>query len=53
MLLTILNSMTKKAKELLNLGFGTVNTHLEDGIMEGNGVLVALNSRILLMLTEF
>ncbi|WNW02270.1 amidohydrolase family protein [Tenacibaculum sp. HL-MS23] len=34
---------TKKAKELLNLGFGTVNTHLEDGIMQGNGVLVALN----------
>ncbi len=34
---------TKKAKELLNLGFGVVNTHLEDGIMQGNGVLVALN----------
>ncbi len=33
----------KKAKELLSLGFGTVNTHLEDGIMQGNGVLVALN----------
>ncbi len=34
---------TKKAKELLNLGFGVVNTHLEDGIMQGNGILVALN----------
>ena len=33
----------KKAKELLDLGFGVVNTHLEDGIMQGNGVLVALN----------
>ncbi|MGB1042366.1 MAG: amidohydrolase family protein [Tenacibaculum sp.] len=34
----------KKAKELVNLGFGAVNTHLEDGIMQGNGVLVALNT---------
>lgn len=34
----------KKAKELLNLGFGVVNTHLDDGIMQGNGVLVALNT---------
>ncbi|OSY89495.1 amidohydrolase [Tenacibaculum holothuriorum] len=33
----------KKAKELLKLGFGVVNTHLDDGIMQGNGVLVALN----------
>lgn len=33
----------KKAKELLAAGFGTVNTHLEDGIMQGNGMLVALN----------
>lgn len=33
----------KKAKELLNLGFGVVNTHMEDGIMQGNGVLVTLN----------
>ncbi|GFD92884.1 periplasmic amidohydrolase [Alteromonas sp. KUL156] len=37
------NFDTKKAKELLSLGFGAVNTHLEDGIMQGNGVLVALN----------
>lgn len=34
----------KKAKELVNLGFGVVNTHQNDGIMQGNGVLVALNS---------
>ena len=33
----------KKAKELLAAGFGAVNTHLEDGIMQGNGMLVALN----------
>ncbi|MDE1206849.1 amidohydrolase family protein [Tenacibaculum larymnensis] len=33
----------KKAKELLAAGFGAVNTHLEDGIMQGNGILVALN----------
>ncbi|WP_440121712.1 amidohydrolase family protein [Tenacibaculum sp. Ill] len=37
------NFDAKKAKELLSLGFGAVNTHLEDGIMQGNGVLVALN----------
>lgn len=34
---------TKKAKQLLSAGFGAVNTHLEDGIVRGNGVLVALN----------
>ncbi|TDQ25469.1 amidohydrolase family protein [Tenacibaculum caenipelagi] len=34
---------TKKAKELLASGFGVVNTHLEDGIMQGNGILVTLN----------
>ncbi|TYP99203.1 imidazolonepropionase-like amidohydrolase [Tenacibaculum adriaticum] len=33
----------KKAKELLEAGFGVVNTHVEDGIMQGNGILVALN----------
>ncbi|MFY7670874.1 amidohydrolase family protein [Tenacibaculum sp. MEBiC06402] len=35
---------SKKAKELINAGFGVVNSHLEDGIMQGNGILVALNS---------
>ena len=33
----------KKATELLNAGFGAVNTHLQDGIIRGNGLLVALN----------
>ena len=33
----------KKATELLNAGFGAVNTHLHDGIVRGNGLLVALN----------
>lgn len=33
----------KKAKELINAGFGVVNTHSEDGIMQGNGILVSLN----------
>lgn len=33
----------KRAKELLSAGFGTVNTHLQDGIIRGNGILVALN----------
>ncbi|WP_299136004.1 amidohydrolase family protein [uncultured Tenacibaculum sp.] len=35
---------SKKAKELLNAGFGVVNSHSDDGIMQGNGVLIALNS---------
>ncbi|WP_299052926.1 amidohydrolase family protein [uncultured Polaribacter sp.] len=33
----------KKAKELIAAGFGVVNTHMEDGIVRGNGILVALN----------
>ncbi len=35
---------TKKANDLLKAGFGVVNTHLQDGIIRGNGVLVALNA---------
>ncbi|WP_046744234.1 amidohydrolase family protein [Kordia zhangzhouensis] len=34
----------KKANELLKAGFGTVNTHKHDGIVRGNGILVALNT---------
>ncbi|MCF6223413.1 MAG: amidohydrolase family protein [Flavobacteriaceae bacterium] len=33
-----------KAKELIDAGFGVVNTHNQDGIVRGSGVLVALNS---------
>jgi hypothetical protein len=33
----------KKAKDLLNAGFGVVNTHSQDGIIRGNGLLIALN----------
>ncbi|MFO7673250.1 MAG: amidohydrolase family protein [Lutibacter sp.] len=33
----------KQADELLNAGFGVVNTHSQDGIIRGNGLLVALN----------
>ena len=33
----------KKAKELRNAGFGVVNSHIQDGIIRGSGVLVALN----------
>lgn len=33
----------KQAEELLKEGFGVVNTHLQDGIMQGNGLLIALN----------
>ncbi|MDG1110730.1 MAG: amidohydrolase family protein [Polaribacter sp.] len=34
---------TKKAKDYLKAGFGVVNTHMQDGIIRGNGMLVALN----------
>jgi imidazolonepropionase-like amidohydrolase len=34
---------SKKAKEYLSAGFGVVNTHVQDGIIRGNGMLVALN----------
>jgi hypothetical protein len=34
---------SKNAKELINAGFGVVNTHMKDGIIRGNGLLVALN----------
>ncbi len=33
----------KKAKELIKAGFGVVNTHLQDGIIRGNGLLVSLD----------
>lgn len=32
-----------KAKGYLKAGFGVVNTHVQDGIIRGNGMLVALN----------
>ena len=35
---------SKKATDLLKAGFGVVNTHMNDGIASGSGVLVALNS---------
>ena len=35
----------KTAKSLLEAGFGVVNTHLQDGIVRGTGVLIALDSK--------
>lgn len=35
---------SKKAKQLVNAGFGVVNTHVQDGIVRGNGMLVTLNT---------
>lgn len=35
----------KKAKELLEAGFGVVNTHIQDGIIRGTSTLVALNNQ--------
>jgi len=35
---------SKKAKELINAGFGVVSTHQQDGIMRGTGMVVALNA---------
>ncbi|SDU05564.1 Imidazolonepropionase [Polaribacter sp. Hel1_33_78] len=34
---------SKKAKSFIAAGFGVVNTHLQDGIIRGNGLLIALN----------
>lgn len=34
----------KKAKELQKAGFGVVNSHFQDGIIRGTGLLVALNT---------
>ncbi|WP_405296561.1 amidohydrolase family protein [Algibacter sp. Ld11] len=36
---------SKTAKELLNAGFGVVNTHIQDGIHRGTGALIALNNK--------
>ena len=36
---------TKKAEQLIKEGFGVVNTHVDDGIMQGSGVLVTLNTK--------
>ena len=33
----------KKAKEIRDAGFGVVNSHIQDGIARGTGILVALN----------
>ncbi|MGB1322997.1 MAG: amidohydrolase family protein [Flavobacteriaceae bacterium] len=33
----------KTAKSMLQQGFGVVNTHIEDGIVRGNGALIALD----------
>ncbi len=41
---SLFNFNKKEAKELVNLGFGVVNTHSDDGIMQGNGMLVSLSS---------
>src|SRR5690606_17265713 len=34
---------SKKAEELRKAGFGAVNTHIQDGIARGTGLLVALS----------
>ncbi|GGG98987.1 periplasmic amidohydrolase [Polaribacter pacificus] len=34
---------SRKASEMIKAGFGVVNTHLQDGIVRGSGILVALN----------
>ncbi|QLG44105.1 amidohydrolase family protein [Costertonia aggregata] len=35
----------KKAKALREAGFGVVNSHIQDGIARGSGILVALNGK--------
>lgn len=39
------NYDNKKAEELLKAGFGIVNTHRQDAIISGTGVLIALNQK--------
>ena len=34
-----------KAGNLRELGFGVVNSHIQDGIARGTGVLIALNGK--------
>ncbi len=36
----------KAANDMIAAGFGVVNTHMADGIVRGNGVLVALNTKV-------
>lgn len=38
------NYDTKTANAYLKAGFGTVNTHIQDGIVRGSGTLVTLNN---------
>ena len=38
------NYDSKAAKEMVEAGFGTVNTHKADALARGNGILVALNT---------
>lgn len=40
---SVFNMDKKKAMELLKLGFGLVNSHLNDGIARGSGTLIALS----------
>ena len=40
---TLFKFDSKKSKEYLKAGFGVVNTHSQDGIMRGSGLLVSLN----------
>jgi imidazolonepropionase-like amidohydrolase len=35
----------KKAKKLLEAGFGIVNTHIQDGVVRGTGALIALDTK--------
>jgi imidazolonepropionase-like amidohydrolase len=39
------NYNKKKANELRKLGFGTVNTHVKDGIARGTSLITALNDK--------
>ncbi|WP_081212433.1 amidohydrolase family protein [Salegentibacter sediminis] len=41
--LSVFNFDKEKAGKLHKAGFGVVNTHLADGIIRGNGMLIALN----------
>ena len=44
---------TKKAKNYLKAGFGVVNTHMQDGIIRGNGMSSGFKSKCFRCLPNF
>lgn len=43
--ITVFNYDEKAANEFIKSGFGIVNTHIDDGIIQGTSALIALNNK--------